>query len=106
MGQVLGLRRYFRSVNKSELQRICQSNPEYFHSLIPYAIAVGAGHSFARRFGKEKQPDCPYLLGKEKAPLNALEWYQRINGILTKMDGRANQLQREKLIKALAQLRK
>ena len=106
MGQVLGLRRYFRSVNKSELQRICQSNPEYFHSLIPYAIAVGAGYSFARRFGKEKQPDCPYLLGKEKAPLNALEWYHRINGILTKMDGRANQLQREKLIKALRQLRK
>ena len=106
MGQVLGLRRYFRSVNKSELQRICQSNPEYFHSLLPYAIAVGAGHSFARRFGKEKQLDSPYLVTNEKAPLNALEWYQRTDAILKKMDGRANQLQREKLIKTLAQLRR
>ena len=106
MGQVLGLRRYFRNVSKSELQRICQSNPDYFHCVLPYAIAVGAGHSFARRFGKNKQSDCPYLAVKEKAPLTAWEWYQRIDAILRKMDARANQLKKEKLIKALAQLKR
>ena len=106
MGQVLGLRRYFHSVGKVELQRISQMNPDYFHSILPYAIAVGSGHSFARRFGKTKLPNCPYLAGDEKASLTATEWYQKIDALLKKMDGRANQLKKEQLIKALAQLRR
>ena len=106
MGQVLGLRRYFRTVSKSELQRIAQSNPDYFYQVIPYAIAVGAGHSFAKRFGKDKLSNCPYLCNETKAPMNALEWYRRIHGILEKMDARANQLKKEKFVKALAQLRR
>ena len=106
MGQVLGLRRYFRSVHKPDLQRICEGNPDYFHAMLPYAIAVGAGHSFAKHFGKDRQPDCPYLSSNEKTPLTALEWYQRIDAILTKMDARANQLKKEKLFKAIAQLRR
>lgn len=106
MGQVLGLRRYFRTVSKPELQRITQSNPDYFHQVIPYAIAVGAGHSFAKRFGKHKLSHCPYLSNETKVPMTALEWYRRMNDILGKMDARANQLKKEQLIKALAQLRR
>ena len=106
LGQVLGHRRYLRNVRPHELQRISESNPEYFHDLLPYAIALGAGHIFAKRFGKEKQPDSPYLMHQEKGPLTAYEWYRRVEDMLKKMDARANQMAKEKLLKALAQLRK
>ena len=59
-----------------------------------------------RRFGKTKLPNCPYPAGDEKTSLTATEWYQKIDALLKKMDSRANQLKKEQLIKALAQLRK
>lgn len=72
--QILGLRRYLKTVNRAELQHITQSDPEFFFTLAPYAIALGVDQSFAKRFGAGKIPSCTYLTTGMDGHLNALEW--------------------------------
>lgn len=74
-GQILGLRRYLRTVPEEELQRIVRSNPEYFFSLAPYAMALGVGKTFAKRFGSTKLNSCPYLTTGMDGHLTAAEWH-------------------------------
>ena len=96
--EVLGLRKYLRTVPKQELQRICAGNPEYFYSLMPYAMALGVGKAFAKRFGKARQPDCPYIsIGKETY-MTAVEWSKLMTQTVESMDARSRQMPMEKLI--------
>ncbi len=96
MSEVLGLRRYLRTVKAQELQRIMLSNPEYFYSLAPYALALGVDKAFAGRFGKQKLPDCPYLaIGGEPT---AAQWNELLRRTARAMDTRRKNLPKEKLL--------
>ena len=96
--RVLGLRRYLSSVSKEELRRICQTDPEYFYALAPYALALGVDKSFARRFGSEPLPECPYIdLGKD-ARCSAAQWSTHLRQILSDMKRRSRMLPLEKLM--------
>ena len=72
--QVLGLRRYLRRVDKQELSRILDKDPDYFHTLAPYAVALGVDDAFARRFGKVRLTESPYLTTGSHNTLTASEW--------------------------------
>lgn len=72
--QVLGLRRYLRRVDKQELSRILDKDPDYFHALAPYAVALGVDDAFARRFGKVRLSESPYLTTGSHNTLTASEW--------------------------------
>lgn len=72
--QLLGLRRYLRKANKQELGRILEKDPDYFHHLAPFALALGADDTFARRFGKVRLPESPYLTVGNPNPMTAPEW--------------------------------
>lgn len=96
--EVLGLRRYLRTVSKAELQRICSQNPEYFYDLAPYALALGVDKVFAARFANRKLPACPYLNGQLRQELTAQAWMQQARQILQAMDSRRRQLMIEKLV--------
>lgn len=98
MHQVLGLRRYLRTVDRAALQRICENDPEYFHSLMPYALALDSDNAFARRFGKARLPACPYLVLDSEAPLTALQWSEQMRRTATAMNARRRQFAAEKLL--------
>ncbi len=93
--EVLGLRRYLRTVAPEQLDRITRTNPDYFYTMAPYALALGADRAFARAFGKQKLPDCPYLTSG--AEQTAAQWNELLRRTAEAMDQRRKQLPREKI---------
>lgn len=104
--QLLGLRRYLRRVPRQEIERILESNPDYFHSVIPYALALGVDQAFARHFGKLRLPECPYLIVPNAGPMTAMQWSGKMRQILHSMEARKRQLPLERLMEILYALRK
>ncbi len=98
MGEVLGLRRYLRRVPREDLQRSCQKDPDYFHSLAPYALALDADKAFARRFGRERIGPCPYLTTGMDGHLTAAEWSGLMRRALTEMGRREAQMPMERVM--------
>ena len=99
VAQTLGLRRYLRAVPKVRLQQICETNPDYFFTLAPFALALGVGSAFARRFGKIRLSGCPYLSVGEKDRMTAGEWSAFLQHTVTLMDaGRQQQPIRKFLV--------
>ncbi len=104
--KLLGLRRYLCRVPRQEVARITQSNPDYFYSAVPYALALGVDQLFARRFAKLRLPECPYLLLQGSTPTTALQWSAKMRQILYAMEARKRQLPLERLMEILYALRK
>ncbi len=96
--EILGLRQYFKTVSKEDLRRIQESDPEYFHNLVPYALALGVGHSFAWRFGKEPIVGCPYITTGKEREYTAWEWVDIMNKLLSSMNRRSQLLPLERLL--------
>ena len=99
MHQVLGLRRYLRTVDRETLLRICSNDPDYFHSLMPYALALGADKAFARHFGNARLPECPYLIADWDAPQTAAQWSAVMRRTVNAMNERRKQLSGETLLR-------
>lgn len=105
LSQILGLRRYLITVSKDELKRIQTTDPEYFHNLAPYALALGVEQSFARRFGKSRIPACPYITAA-LGDGTAHQWCDNMRRALREMDRRSKSLPLEKLADLLTVLKK
>lgn len=104
--QVLGLRSYLRSVDHQELSRIQEQDPEYFHTLAPYALALGMDKTFAKRFGAHGLPACPYLTTGMDGHRSAAEWSALMRRTITAMDNRRKQLPMERLQRIIASFQK
>ena len=87
--RVMGLRRYLTSVSKEELARIEEQDPEYFHSLAPFALALGVNRSFAHRFGKGHFSECPYIDHRSGKAHTAREWSDIMEEALKNMNRRS-----------------
>jgi len=98
MAQVLGLRRHLRSVSRGEVQRMIDNDPDYFHNLAPYALAMGVDRQFARRFGKYRMAGCPWLTTGMDGHLTAAEWSGLMRRAAAAMALRTRQNWREKLL--------
>jgi hypothetical protein len=95
---ILGLRRYLRSVPREQLQHIVQTNPDYFYAMAPYALALGVGKQFARRFENLNLPDCSYLAAGISSRLSPTEWMGLLEDVAEALDERQRQLFWEKLM--------
>ena len=95
--QILAMKRHMRRVTKAELQQILKGNPGYFHTMAPYALALGVERSFARRFGRLRLPECTYLMGGMGGQLSAAEWTEQLRRAVNILDARARRLPIEKL---------
>ena len=104
--QGLGFRRYLRTVSSEQLRRINRNEPEYFHNMIPYALALGVDKTFAKHFGKEKLDPCPYLTTGMDGHRTAGEWSELYRRALDAMDDRNRRLPFEKLIRIIENIRK
>lgn len=94
--KTLGLRSYMRSVSRAELQRISTANPEYFFTMAPYALALNVDQSFARHFGKNRLPECPYLVTPREGGMTADQWCAVMRQVVRSMDQRSRRLPLEK----------
>lgn len=95
--QILGLRKYMRTVTKAELQRMLKANPGYFHDLAPYALALGVDQVFARRFGRLRLPECSYLISGNRGQMTAAEWTALLRTTVDTLDAKAKRLPLERL---------
>lgn len=98
MAQIAGLRRHMRKVSPQELQRICQSNPDYFHQLAPYALALEVDKTFAKRFGRMSIPKCSYLIAPTSPHMTAMEWSRLLRDAAAALDERQKLLPFERFI--------
>ena len=96
--QLRGLRRYFRTADKTRLRQLLETDPDYFFRLAPYAMALGADKAFAKRFGGVKLAGCPYLTTGMDAHMNALQWSEMMSKTVAAMEDRAKKLPLEKLL--------
>lgn len=74
MGEVIGLRRYLRSLSQEQLRQTAQSDPDYFHRMMPYAMALGVQKTFAKRFGNLSIGQCPYISTGADSTMRATGW--------------------------------
>ena len=84
-GEILGLRRYMRSVGKTEVRRILSSNRNYYFELAPYALALGVDKIFAEKFGGSRLPACTWLVTGIDSR-NAPEWHQQLREVYKLMN--------------------
>lgn len=84
LAQMLGLRRHMTGTSAFDMQLLQQKNPDYFHELAPYALAMGVDRQFARRFdSKEKLPDAGWL--KNAPAMTAQQWANRLRQVADAM---------------------
>ena len=95
--EVLGLRKYLKTIKPEELQRILENNPDYYFAMAPYAIALGVDKAFARQFGGQPLSACPYLEGNGGVSLSARQWNERLRQVVQVLDERQRKLFWEKI---------
>lgn len=106
LSQALGLLLSFLVPEKASFSIAKKVDPEYFHTMAPYALSFGADRLFAYRFGKERIPECPYLVGVPEADRTASQWSRILRSTLRNMNARYEGLKKERLINSLYNLRK
>lgn len=98
VSEILGLRRYLRTVSKEELQRIQTNNPEYYYTLAPYALALGMDGQLARQMGNAKLTECTYLTTGMDGHLTAKEWNRLLREVVKILDERQQRLALQKFL--------
>lgn len=106
IARLQGLRRYLRTLDKEQVKRICEADPEYFFRLAPCAVALGVGDAFARRFGGIRLENCGYLITPKENQLTAKEWMKLLQYCVDAMNRRARRLPWERLLGFLYSLRR
>ncbi len=85
LAQLLGLRRHMTGASAFDMQLLLQKNPNYFHELVPYALAMGVDRQFTRRFdSKVTLPDGGWL--KNAPTMNAQQWAARLRQVADAMN--------------------
>lgn len=95
LAQMMGLRHHLGSSAQKLMQ---QSQPEYFFSMLPWAMALGCGSRFARACGKTRPEGCDYLaVGADKL-WTGEQWYKHFSRIVRDMNRRAHQIPMERFL--------
>ena len=97
--EILGFRRYLATVTKEELQRILKVNPDYYHEMAPYALALGVDQVFATRFERLHQPNCTYLHTNAENNRTAADWNGLLRKVVDTLNDRQKRLRFEKLMR-------
>ena len=101
MGETIGLRRYLKRVSADQLRQISQNNPDYFHQMMPYAMALGVDKQFAKRFGKLPIGQCPYISTGVDSTMRASQWVGLMRRVLSGMNTRGQVSYWERILAAI-----
>lgn len=96
--QILGLRSFLKRMPRDEIVRYLETDPEYFFTLAPYALALGVIKPYAAAFSRRKIGACPYILLPGKQKQEAEDWGQLLADTADRMDSRARHQMIEKWI--------
>ena len=88
---ILGMRKFMRSVNKKELQRLLKANPGYFYEMAPYALELGVDRRFAARFERLRIGECSYLI-TDQGQMTASQWAALLRKTVDTMDAKARKM--------------
>ncbi len=97
VAEIMGLRRYLKTVSGEQLRLICHNNPEYFHQMMPYALALGVDDRFAKRFAKLPVGSCPYISIGADSAMRASQWHGLMRRVLKSMNTRPKRSLLERL---------
>jgi hypothetical protein len=97
VAQVLGLRRYLKRLPPQEAKSLVHRDPDYFFSMLPYAMALGVEKSFAKSFRGRPFPPCSYLTVGVYHRMTALEWAQLARQTAVSLDAQYRRLFLERL---------
>ena len=105
--QILGLRRYLKTISREDIHRNMTANPEYFFEMMPHAMALGVDKAFAERFGGSHLPQCAYLTeSRTGGRRNALQWAQLLRFTADRLDAKKNKMEMERWIPISIQIRR
>jgi hypothetical protein len=96
--QVLGLRKHLSTADKNELTRILMQDPEYFHTMAPYALALGVDWAFSRQAGGSKLPQCTYLTTGMDGDMTPAEWLQLLRSTARSLDERKRRMPIDRIL--------
>ena len=97
VAQLLGLRRYLKRLSPKEAQTLLRRDPDYFFTMLPYALALGVEKPFAKSFRGKQFPPCSYLTAGIGHRMTAQEWAQLMSEVAAALDAQQKRLVFEKL---------
>jgi hypothetical protein len=98
VSQFLGFRKYLKRLTPKEVQRISRSDPDYFFTMAPYALALGVQKPFAASFKGKRFAACSYLTTGMDGHMTATEWSQLMERAMYALDHRQKRLFLERFI--------
>lgn len=101
LAQIRGLRAHMTHGSMFDMQQCLEKNPNYFFDLMPYALALGVEQSFARRFGKIRLSECPYLSAAQEQSLSPTQWASMLRQVADCLNRRQRRLRFERLLRKL-----
>lgn len=96
MEQIWSLRRHMCFGAEQDMAQLLRSNPNYFHDLAPYALALGLDRRFANRFNRLKLQECNYLIIGNRRHMCASEWAKVLRSVVEILDAKAKRLPLER----------
>lgn len=96
--QILGLRAYLKKFTPQDVKLSCRTDPDFFFTMAPHALALGVGKQFARAFGPRRLSGCPYLTTGMDGHLTASEWMVIMTRAVNSLDARQKRLPLERLL--------
>lgn len=106
IGLVMGLRKYLRKLPGDTAKELQKVDGDYFFALAPYAMALGVGMTFAKRFGDLRMEGGAYLHTENDTTMTAREWVRRLQRLYDAMDARARRMPMERLIAIVRSFRR
>ena len=97
VGAAAGLRRYLKRLSPKEAQTLLRRDPDYFFTMLPYALALGVEKPFAKSFRGKQFPPCSYLTAGIGHRMTAQEWAQLMSEVAAALDTQQKRLVFEKL---------
>ena len=96
MEEIWSLRRHMRFGTDQDMTQLLRVNPNYFHDLAPYALALGLDRRFAHRFNRLKLQECNYLIIGSRRHMSATEWAKVLRSVVDILDAKAKRLPLER----------
>jgi hypothetical protein len=96
--QILGLRAWLKKLPEEDLDRIRRTDPDFFFTMMPYALALGVDNPFARQFGPKRLNPCTWLTTGMDGHMTALEWRAEMRRAMDSLDEHQKRLPLEQLM--------
>ena len=104
--QVMALHRHLRTLSRADLQQIAQTNPDYFQSVAPYAVALGVDRPLARHMGKLQLSLPSWLPAGSDALHSPMKWSNLMRQTAARMDERYRKLPTERFFELIRNFKK